>query len=142
MRLFLLIAICFSTTFSFAQNDSPLSPYQALDEIPLFPGCSGTKEEALACLNEKVAEHVGQYFDCEMAANLDLPPGSYRMLTKFEVNKRGKVTDVEIRGKHPELINELKRVLKLLPRFKPGELFGARVSVPFALPITINLEAD
>ncbi len=59
---------------------------------------------------------------------------------RFEVTKTGKVGKVELqKGVDPLLDNEAIKVIKSLPRFKPGEQNGKKVSVWYSIPVTFKL---
>lgn len=59
---------------------------------------------------------------------------------RFVVNKQGEVSNVEIqRGVDPILDKEAVRVIKSLPKFKPGIQSGRPVSVWMSVPIVFQL---
>jgi periplasmic protein TonB len=56
---------------------------------------------------------------------------------KFVVSKEGEVTNVEIiQSGRPDLDKEVLRVVKRMPRWKPGMQGGRAVAVYFHLPVT------
>lgn len=64
-----------------------------------------------------------------------------RVFVSFVVNKKGKVTDVEIeRGFHPLLDKEARRIVESMPDWTPGEQMGKKVSSRFMLPINFQLQ--
>jgi len=64
-----------------------------------------------------------------------------KVILKFVVKSDGSVDRIEvIRGIDPSLDNEAIRVVKKLPRFKPGKQGGVAVPVWFLLPVTFRLE--
>ncbi len=59
-----------------------------------------------------------------------------RILTDLIIEKDGRVSDVIIvKGLHPELDKESKRVLKLIPKFVPGKLNGVVVRSKYSMPV-------
>ncbi len=59
---------------------------------------------------------------------------------KFVVSKTGKVSKVQIlRGVDPSLNREAIRVIRLLPRFIPGEQRAKKVNVWFRIPVKFRL---
>ncbi len=59
---------------------------------------------------------------------------------RFEVTKTGDIGKVEIqKGVHPLLDNAAIKVIKSLPKFKPGEQNGKKVNVWYSLPVTFKL---
>lgn len=64
-----------------------------------------------------------------------------RVSCTFTVNADGSVTDVQvIRPRDPNLDKEAIRVLKQLPKFKPGEQRGKPVRVKYSIPVNFRLQ--
>jgi len=62
-----------------------------------------------------------------------------RAIVKFVVNEDGSLSDFEVvKGK--ELGEELLRVVRKMPKWKPGRHNGKAVNVFYTLPITIEPE--
>ncbi|MBN2669414.1 MAG: energy transducer TonB [Bacteroidales bacterium] len=63
-----------------------------------------------------------------------------RVFVKFVIDKKGKVTDVEIaRGVDPYLDKEALRVVKSMPDWAPGKQRGKPVKVSYIVPINFKL---
>ena len=63
-----------------------------------------------------------------------------RVYCHFVVNADGSVVDVEVtRPLDPNLDKEAVRVLRLLPKFQPGEQRGKPVRVKFSVPVRFQL---
>lgn len=63
-----------------------------------------------------------------------------RVFVQFVIETNGKVTNVEvIKGVHPLLDTEAERVVKKIPRWKPGKHNGQKVRVSFVVPINFKL---
>ena len=63
-----------------------------------------------------------------------------KVYIRFCVTKDGKVDRVQIaRGVDPMLDKEAMRVVKLLPKWKPGESGGQKVNVWYTVPIAFKL---
>ena len=66
---------------------------------------------------------------------------SGRVFCEFVVNADGTVTDVQVtRAFNQYLDREAIRVLRTLPRFKPGEQRGKPVRVKYSVPVVFKLE--
>ena len=115
-------------------------PFAIIEEVPIFPGCKGTKSQKKACLNKKLQKHVQRYFDAELANELGLAPGKKRIYVQFKIDKDGSITSVNARAPHPRLKKEAIRVAKKIPKMKPGRQRGRAVRVGYTLPITFNVE--
>lgn len=101
--------------------------YEQVEEMPSFPGGSN----ALLSF---------------IAANLKYPVVSQengiqgRVIVKFVVDKDGRITDVEItRSVDPTLDKEAMRIVKAMPKWKPGKLKGNCVRVKYTIPIVFGL---
>ena len=63
-----------------------------------------------------------------------------KVIVKFIVKKTGEVTNVEVvRSLDPACDKEAIRVVKLLPKFTPGEQNGKKVDVWYTLPVVFKL---
>lgn len=64
-----------------------------------------------------------------------------RVIVRFIVDKDGSVTDVTIaRGVDPSLDKEALRVIKSMPKWKPGKQRNKPVRVRFTIPIVFGLK--
>ncbi|PIF06595.1 MAG: energy transducer TonB [Draconibacterium sp.] len=64
-----------------------------------------------------------------------------KVLVSFIIDEYGNVTNVEIyRSVHPSLDNEALRVIRTLPKWKPGKQGGEAVRVKYFVPINFELK--
>lgn len=64
-----------------------------------------------------------------------------RVTAKFTISKMGKVTDIQVvKGVHPDLDNEVIRVLKMMPDFRPAMQNQQLVPVYMFWPVEFRLE--
>ncbi|GGG94369.1 protein TonB [Polaribacter pacificus] len=115
-------------------------PFNIIEEVPVFPGCSGSKQELTDCLNEKIRSHVLKKFNNELAADLGLPPGKKKIYVVFRIDPKGNITEINARAPHPRLKQEAIRVAKTLPKMTPGKQRGKPVGMRYTLPISFNVE--
>ena len=100
----------------------------SVQQMPEFPG-------GQMALRRYIAEHI-QY--PVLARENDIEGV---VTVQFVVGKKGEVSNVfVIRGVDPLLDSEAVRVVKSLPRFKPGMQQGRPVKVWFTLPIVFKLQ--
>ena len=99
-----------------------------LTEVPEFPGGS----EALV----KYLQRSIRY-----------PPDALRkkikgrVICQFIVDGEGKITGITIfQGAHPSLDKEALRVIRAMPKWKPGTIDGAPVKVRYTLPISFYMQ--
>ncbi|MDI3545553.1 MAG: hypothetical protein PWP68_970 [Rikenellaceae bacterium] len=143
MQRFLIIILLnsfaligFSQTKIDSKIDSVSSDYELIDYIetpPQFPG----GEDSLWCFIEN---------------NLDFKILNYskhqgEVLVFFEIDTTGKVINIQTNPDYTQRLeslvndslieNEIKRVIKLLPDWKPGLLINKPIRVQYILPINI-----
>jgi len=111
-----------------------------VQEVPIFPGCKGTKAEMKQCFSKSVQKLVAKKFNGDLAQELGLSTGKKRISVQFTVDKKGNVSDVLVRAPHISLEKEARRVVNLLPEMTPGKQRGRAVGVKFTLPITFMVE--
>lgn len=114
-------------------------PFSVIDTAPVYPGCSGTPEELKTCFTEKITQLVVDEFNTQLAQDLDLE-GRIRIMSQFKVLKDGTVGDIMVRAPHLELEAETKRILNVLPKMKPAEHEGEKVTVMYSLPIVFDVQ--
>lgn len=115
-------------------------PFAIIEEVPVFPGCTGTKQQKTDCLNEKIQKHVVRRFNGDLAGELGLAPGKKRIWVVFRIDPKGNITDIQARAPHPRLRDEAIRVAKTLPKMEPGRQRGVPVGMKYTLPISFNVE--
>ena len=113
-------------------------PFAAVESVPVFPGCKGNKAQLKACFNEKVLAHVKKTFRYpEEAQQLGVQGKVYVM---FIIDSRGFVGKIRTRGPDKSLETEAKRIISTLPQMIPGKQRDKPVNVPYAIPITFQLQ--
>ncbi len=115
-------------------------PFAIIEDVPVYPGCKGTKAQKKACLNKSLQKHVARKFNADLAGDLGLSPGKKKIYIQFRITKTGSIEIVGARAPHPRLEKEAKRVIKLLPKMIPGKQRGRPVNVTYMLPISFNVE--
>lgn len=122
------------------KNDDPVF-MRNLQNAPIFRGCEGlTEKEGRKCLERKIRQHVQRYFNSEIAQDLGMRSGKYRISTQFVINKEGNIVDLKIRAPHIKLKKEVKKLVKKIPKFTPGKQNNMPVKVRYTLPITFMVE--
>jgi len=111
-------------------------PFAIIEKVPVYPGCGGEDNVTLKkCMSEKIVAHVSGRFNKKVIKKLNLSPGSHRISVQFKIDKKGKVVNVRAKADYPELEEEAIRVVKSLPKMKPGKQKGKSVGVLYSLPI-------
>ena len=115
--------------------------FVVIEDVPIYPGCTGTKEELRSCFSEKISKFVLRNFNSEISADLGLQSGSIqRIFVVFKIDTDGKITNIKARAPHKKLQEEAIRVVELLPQMTPGKQRGKAVSVSYGLPIVFKVE--
>jgi len=112
-------------------------PFAIIEEAPVYPGCTGTKAQKKQCLQDKIKALVNKKFRTQIAQDIGLSTGKKKVYVQFTIDKTGSITNVKARGPHARLEKEAIRVVKLLPKMKPGLQRTRPVSVSYTLPITL-----
>ncbi|MEC3964350.1 energy transducer TonB [Flagellimonas halotolerans] len=115
-------------------------PFAVIEYVPVFPGCEHlqTQTERKNCFNQKVQEHI--------KANFNYPPSALemgitgRVHVQFVIDSNGRVTGIQKRGPDKLLEKEAERIIASLPKVKPGEQRGKKVSVKYSIPINFVMQ--
>jgi protein TonB len=103
-------------------------PFVRVEEMPEFPG-------GWQALLKYISENIKYPSE---AQNNNIQG---KVILQFVVNSDGSVDRIEVlRSVHPSLDSEAVRVVKTLPRFKPGKQGGIPVPVWYSLPVIFRLE--
>jgi len=115
-------------------------PFSIIEEVPVFPGCKGSRAQKINCLNKKMRLHIQKKFNSDLAGDLGLSPGKKKIIIFFRIDPKGNITEIQARAPHPRLKKEAIRVAKLLPKMIPGKQRGVPVGMKYTLPISFNVE--
>lgn len=111
-------------------------------KFPIFPGCKNSKNilNLKACFSKGVQKHFAKNFDSKIPNKLGLSTGRKRVFIGFKISKKGKVIDIMARAPHKKIKEEVIRVMKRLPKMKPGSHGGTLVNVKYSIPFTLIVE--
>ena len=102
--------------------------FMVVEEMPEFPG--GMAE----CL-----KFIGKNIKYPTIAQENGVHG--RVIVQFVVNQDGSIVDpVVVRSVDPYLDKEALRVIKTMPKWKPGKQRGKAVRVKYTVPVTFKLQ--
>ncbi|MBQ9672725.1 MAG: energy transducer TonB [Prevotella sp.] len=98
------------------------------DQMPEFPG----GQEALM---KFIADNVKYPAECEEKSI------EGRVLVRFVIDEQGNVTNpIVVKSVDPLLDAEALRVIKLMPKWAPGQNEGKVVAVNYTVPFTFRLQ--
>ena len=117
-----------STNSEKAEEPRKNYEFQQVEQVPEFPG-------GMSALVEYLQQEIKYPKKCREAGI------EGRTLITFVVKKNGKIKDIKIvRSSGNKLLDkEAVRVVKKMPKWKPGMHDGKNVNVFFTLPITFKL---
>ena len=102
--------------------------FDVVEEMPSFPGGQGA---LMSFLNSNIKYPV--------VAQENGVQG--RVIVGFVVERDGSITDVKImRSVDPSLDREAQRVVKSMPKWKPGKQNGSAVRVKYTVPVVFRLQ--
>ena len=130
-KLFLIIILAvISFTTAGAQNktvDNSGKVYEMVEVMPEYPGGM-----------EKLMEFLRTSVKYPVQAQKSKIEG--RSVIGFIVEEDGSISNVSVtKGSHPLLDSEAIRVVKEMPKWKPGMIKGNPVRVKFNLPVYFKL---
>jgi protein TonB len=128
----LMATCCLTTVLAqktvVSQKDQKETPFNVVEDKPAFPGGMEAMIQFLSTNIQYPADAKKQKIDG-------------RVLVNFVIEKDGSITDVKVmKPGFPSLDAEAVRVVKMMPKWKPGYQKGQAVRVLFALPISFNLK--
>lgn len=105
-------------------------PLMLVEQMPVFPGGE-----------DEMMKYIKNNLKYPISAQEASIEG--RVTIRFIVQKDGSVTDATIiRGIHPDCDSEALRVVKNMPKWRPGRQSGQDVAVYFTLPIAFKLTKE
>ena len=114
--------------------------FMIIEDAPVFPGCKGNKKQLKDCFSKKVQKHFSRKFDAELPNELGLSPGKKRVFIGFKIDRQGNIVNVQARAPHPKIKAEVIKVMKMLPKMKPGKQRGKPVGVSYNIPFSLLVE--
>ena len=128
----LMATCCLTTVLAqktvVSQKDQKEEPFNVVEDMPAFPGGMEAMIEYLSSNIKYPADAQKQKVDG-------------RVLVNFVVEKDGSITEVKvIKPAFPSLDAEAVRVVKAMPKWKPGYQNGKAVRVQFTMPINFSLK--
>lgn len=115
-------------------------PFLVIEDVPVYPGCTGNKQQLKDCFTQKIKQFFVKRFDVGLAEELGLSKGKKRIIVVFRVDKNGNVADIAARAPHPRIQKEVVDIIQKLPKMKPGRQRGTPVGVKYSLPIAFHIK--
>lgn len=104
--------------------------YDVVEEMPEFPG-------GMSALMDFIRKNL-HYDKTLVPETIGIP----RVIVQFVIDEEGNIIHpVVLRGVNPALDEEALRVVKLMPKWKPGRQSGKPEKVRYAIPVTFERAA-
>ena len=119
-------------------------PFQVVEQVPLFSSCKEIESTLQReCFQKEIKKHIEKHLRYPEHAKQF--KAQDRVITLFEINKFGYVTNIKVRsGLNDEFRilfeSEAKRIIGTLPQFSPALHRGKPVVVSYAVPIEFKLK--
>ena len=128
----LMATCCLTTVLAqktvVSQKDQKEEPFDVVEDMPAFPG-------GMEAMIQFISNNI-QY-----PADAQKQKVDGRVLVNYVVEKDGSITEVKvIKPTFPSLDAEAVRVVKAMPKWKPGYQKGQAVRVQFTMPINFSLK--
>ena len=128
----LMATCCLTTVLAqktvVSQKDQKEEPFDVVEDMPAFPG-------GMEAMIQFISSNI-QY-----PADAQKQKVDGRVLVNFVVEKDGSITEVKVvKPTFPSLDAEAVRVVKAMPKWKPGYQRGQAVRVQFTMPINFSLK--
>ena len=114
--------------------------FMIIEDVPVFPGCKGNKAALKSCFSKMVQKHFSRKFDADLPNELGLDAGRKKVFIGFKIDRNGNVVNIQARAPHPRIKKEVVKVMKMLPKMKPGRQRGKAVGVKYSIPFTLIVE--
>ncbi len=137
MKKLLLMLFLISVSTAFAQ-DIILSEQNANEKgiTPIWPGCADSRQTPSRCFGNKLRSHIIRTYRYPEEAITERLSGT--VTVEFIVNNKGKVEVIEVKGGHRYLQREAIRIVRSIPKMKPGKWGKKPISVAYEVPITFR----
>ena len=102
--------------------------FDVVEEMPSFPGGQGA-----------LMSYLASNIKYPVVAQANGVQG--RVIVSFVVERDGSISDVKVaRSVDPSLDREAQRVVKSMPKWKPGKQNGSAVRVKYTVPVVFRLQ--
>jgi TonB family protein len=117
-----------NSTASQTGDESGITPYIAVEEMPTYPGG-----------NVALLKYIGKNIHYPAAAQRNGIQG--KVIIKCCITPQGGISQLSVlKSADPDLDQEAMRVVKTITTFIPGKKGGVAVPVWFLIPITFSLK--
>ncbi len=109
-----------------------------IDSSPIYPGCENKNSERdkKSCLLTSVSKFSINNFNTSIAKEANLSKGIYETRVLFVIDKNGYSKAYKVLGNwHPKIKNELKRIIRQLPKMKPGKTENQNIDVKYSIKL-------
>ncbi|UCE93100.1 MAG: hypothetical protein JSV73_09830 [Flavobacteriaceae bacterium] len=115
---------------------------EGLADTPvIYPGCTGaTADEIRACTKESFIAYLKSEFNHDIAKDVGLKKGDYKIGVVLHVNKAGRVFSLRVTAPKKALETEMERVINSTPKVTPATSKGEPVGVSTKFVVDFKVE--
>ncbi len=109
-----------------------------IEEFPRFTDCKEVaRGEEKSCFQQQLFNHIRNNFQYPKSASGEGAQGT--VYVTFTINEKGRVTNIQTRGRRADLEFEAGRIIRMLPPVEPGKRNGKPAEKVFSIPIGFRL---
>ncbi len=139
MKRLILLSLLLIPLISFAQDNIILSKENANEKgiSVIWPGCDKNSRLSPAkCFDNNMRKHIIKTFRYPKEALSEKLSGT--VTVEFIINTKGKVEIIEVTGAHRYLQREAIRIIRALPKMKPGKWGKKPIGIVYTVPIAFG----
>ena len=109
-----------------------------IEFAPVYPGCENknSEKDKKSCLLTSISKFSIKNFNSTISKEANLKKGIYETRVLFVIDKNGYSKAYKILGDwHPKIKNELKRIIRQLPKMKPGKTANQNIDVKYSIKL-------
>ncbi|GEM_PF-5250711 len=111
---------------------------QKPNQMPVYPGCEHSNEQ-MKCMHDKLLNFIESHFDSGVLHKIK-DEKEVNVHVAFIIDESGEIENMEIKSAYPEIIKEMTKTLKQLPKIQPAKLDEKPIRMRYELPVSFEIE--
>ena len=138
MKLISFLSLLFLFTNSIQSQNPDIVPWDEVDKIPVFVGCSESANISM-CSEKAFIDFVINQFNQELISESE---SAYTLNFRIIIGTDGKLRWSSVKGNNDEIELEGRRILSNLPAYSPGLVKDQPVNVMVSYRIALEKQND